>query len=53
MKLLKVIGSPFFFFLIHVTNLINEAESQTDVLCIFLILQSVPIDVPHAVSPIT
>ena len=29
----------------------NEAESQTDVLCIFLILQSVPIGVPHAVSP--
>ena len=39
-KLLKVIGSFFFSSLIHVTNLNNEAESQTDVLCIFLILQS-------------
>lgn len=40
----------FFPSLIHVTNLKNEAESQTDVLCIFLILQSVPIGLPHAVS---
>ena len=50
MKLLKVIGSSFFS-IIHVTNIKNETESHTDVVCIFLILQSVPIGVPLAVSP--
>ena len=48
-KLLKVIGS--FFFCHSCNKLQNKAESQTDVLRIFLILQSVPIGVSHAVSP--